>query len=52
VAHLVTLQSQGLLTHIGCSNYDSKMLTELLDSGIRIVANQVQHCACVTKCGH
>jgi len=41
--HLVELQNQGKIRHIGVTNFDGKRIKELLDAGVEIAANQVQY---------
>lgn len=40
---LQQLQQEGLIGHIGVSNFDQRMLMDLLDAGIKPVSNQVGH---------
>src|SRR3989344_600374 len=41
--YLVDMQTKGKIRHIGVTNFDVPRLTELVESGIPIVSNQVQH---------
>ncbi|MFM8609859.1 MAG: aldo/keto reductase [Burkholderiaceae bacterium] len=41
--HLVTLQHEGLIRHIGGTNFDSVHTEQLLDAGVPIVSMQVQY---------
>ncbi len=41
--HLVDLQRQGKIRHIGVTNFDSKRISELVEAGVTIAANQVQY---------
>ena len=42
-SYLADLQTQGRIRHIGVTNFDAAHLQELLDAGIKVVANQVQY---------
>jgi aryl-alcohol dehydrogenase-like predicted oxidoreductase len=41
--HLVELQKQGKIRHIGVTNFDGERLQQLLRAGIPVVSNQVQY---------
>jgi aryl-alcohol dehydrogenase-like predicted oxidoreductase len=41
--HLHRLQSRGKIRYIGVTNFDAAHLTEILDAGVPVVSNQVQH---------
>ena len=41
--HLSELQQQGKIRHIGVTNFDGVHLKEILDAGVKIIANQVQY---------
>lgn len=40
---LADLQREGLIRHIGVTNFDTKHLDELLGAGVKIITNQVQY---------
>lgn len=40
--HLADLRDEGLLRHLGLTNFDTERLRLIRDAGIRVVANQVQ----------
>ena len=40
---LADLQEQGKIRLIGCTNFDTPHLAELLDSGVQVATNQVQY---------
>lgn len=40
---LADLQRQGKIKHIGVTNFDGAHLKEILDAGVKVVANQVQY---------
>eukprot|EP01133_Synstelium_polycarpum_P008404 gene8404-9885_t len=42
-AALKTLQSQGLIRHIGLTNFDTIHMRRVIDSGVKIVTNQVSY---------
>ncbi len=42
-SHLVDLQKEGKIRHIGVTNFDTDHLRELTEAGISIVSNQVQY---------
>ncbi len=39
--HLAALQADGLVRHVGVTNFDVPRLREMLDAGVRIISNQV-----------
>ncbi|MCB9280240.1 MAG: aldo/keto reductase [Lewinellaceae bacterium] len=41
--HLAELQRAGKIRHIGVTNFDGIHLKEILDTGVKIIANQVQY---------
>lgn len=41
--HLVELQNQGKIRHIGVTNFDGSRIKELIDAGVKIASNQVQY---------
>lgn len=41
--HLVELQKTGKIRYIGVTNFDASHLRELLEAGIPVITNQVQH---------
>lgn len=41
--HLVTLQQEGLIRHLGGTNFDSVRTEQLLDAGVPLVSMQVQY---------
>jgi aryl-alcohol dehydrogenase-like predicted oxidoreductase len=41
--HLADLQQAGKIRHLGLTNFDTERLRIIVDSGIRIAANQVQY---------
>jgi diketogulonate reductase-like aldo/keto reductase len=41
---LKQLQQEGLIKHLGVSNFDVPMLLALLDAGVKPVSNQVRLC--------
>ena len=38
---LQDFESQGLIRHVGLTNFDSKRVAEISDSGVRVLSNQV-----------
>jgi hypothetical protein len=40
--HLAALQADGLVRHVGVTNFDVPRLREMLDAGVRIVSNQAR----------
>jgi len=45
LGHLEGMQKKGKIRHLGVTNFDVPRLTEILEAGIDIVANQVQYSA-------
>jgi aryl-alcohol dehydrogenase-like predicted oxidoreductase len=43
LTHLAALQSEGKITHLGLTNFDTERVQRILDRGIRVVSNQVQY---------
>ena len=41
--HLVDLQQEGCIRHLGLTNFDTERLAMIAENGIRIVSNQVQY---------
>ncbi len=41
--HMADLQKEGKIRHLGLTNFDTDHLAAVIDSGIRIVSNQVQY---------
>lgn len=41
--HLVTLQQEGLIRHLGGTNFDSVRTEQMLDAGVPLVSMQVQY---------
>lgn len=41
--HLAELQQKGKIKHIGVTNFDGSHLNEILQAGVKVVANQVQY---------
>jgi aryl-alcohol dehydrogenase-like predicted oxidoreductase len=41
--HLADLQGEGKIRHLGLTNFDTERLGIIVDQGVRIVSNQVQH---------
>lgn len=41
--YLSDLRDEGLIRHIGLTNFDTKRIQIMIDSGLRIVSNQVQY---------
>ena len=41
--HLQELQDEGKIRFIGVTNFDTERVTELVEAGIKIIANQVQY---------
>lgn len=41
--HMVTLKNEGLIRHIGLTNFDTIRLKQMLDANIPIVSNQVSY---------
>jgi aryl-alcohol dehydrogenase-like predicted oxidoreductase len=43
LGHLADLQQEGKIRHLALTNFDTERLQLIVDRGIRIVSNQVQH---------
>ena len=41
--YLSDLRDEGLIKHIGLTNFDTERMQIMIDSGLRIVSNQVQY---------
>lgn len=41
--HLTSLQTEGKIKHIGLTNFDTKRMQIMLDTGFHIISNQVQY---------
>ena len=41
--HLSELQQKGKIKHIGVTNFDGSHLKEILEAGVKVIANQVQY---------
>ena len=48
--HLDKLRNEGLMRHIGLTNFDTLHMSRILDAGVPIVSNQVQFSLLDRRC--